>query len=64
MAAVDQLFHPERNQVSTGRVGELRFMTPAGSEEIDLQSLSPKEGIHKAFMGYLFRVHAWLVTPE
>ena len=30
-----------------------------GSEEIALQSLSPKEGFHKAFMGYLFQVHVW-----
>ena len=51
VAAVDQLFYPARNQASTRRVGELRFITPAGSEEIDLQSLSPEEGLHKAFMG-------------
>ena len=64
MAVVDQLFYPARNQGSTRRVGELRFITPAGSEEIDLQSLSPEEGFHKAFMGYFFRVHAWLVGPS
>ena len=34
MAVVDQLFHPARNQASTRRVGEFRFITPAGSEEI------------------------------
>ena len=32
---------------------------PAGSEEIALQSLSPEEGFHKAFMGYVFQVQAW-----
>ena len=58
VAAVYQLFYLARNQVSTRRVGELRFITPAGSEEIALQSLSPEEGFHKAFMGYLFWVHA------
>ena len=64
VAAVDQLFDSLRNQASTQRVGELRFITPAGSEEIDLQSLSPEEGFHKAFMGYVFRVQAWLVALE
>ena len=34
---------------------------PAGSGEITLWSPSPEEGFHKAFMGYLFGVHAWLV---
>ena len=57
VAAVDQIFYPERNQVSTWRVGELRFITPVGSEEITLWSPSPKEGFHKALMGYLFWVH-------
>ena len=38
-------------QLSTRRVGELRFIMPAGSEEISLRNLSPKEGFHKAFMG-------------
>ena len=64
VAAVYQLFYLARNQVSTLRVGDLRFMTPAGSEEIDLQSLSPEEEFHKAFMGYFFQVHASLVGPE
>ena len=64
VAAVYQLFYPARNEVSTQRVGELRFIMPAGSEEIALQSLSPEEGFHRAFMGQLFRVHAWLVRPE
>ena len=50
-ATVYQLFYPVRNQVSTQRVGELRFITLAGSEEIALWSLSPEEGFHKAFMG-------------
>ena len=59
MAAVYQLFYPARNQASTRRVGELRFIMPAGSEEITLQSLSPEEGFHKAFMGYLFLVRVW-----
>ena len=58
MAAVSQLFYLARNQASTQRVGEPRFITPAGSEEIALWSLSPEEGFHKAFMGYLFRVGA------
>ena len=31
VAAVYQLLHPMRNQVSTRRVGELRFIMPAGS---------------------------------
>ena len=44
---------------STRRVGELRVITPAGSEEIALWSLSPKEGVHKAFMGWFFWVRAW-----
>ena len=52
---------PGEKPSDTQRVGELRFITPVGSEEIDLQSLSPEEGFHKAFMGYVFRVHAWLV---
>ena len=39
-------------------------MMPVGSEEIALQSLSSEEGFHKAFMGYVFRVHAWLVGRE
>lgn len=56
MALVDQLFYLARNQASTRRVGELRFITPAGSDEIALQSLSPEEGFHKAFMGYVFQV--------
>ncbi len=64
MAAVYQLFNLVRNQVSTWRVGELRFIIPAGSEEIALWSLSPKEGVHKAFLGYLFQIHAWLVGLE
>ena len=51
VAAVYPLFYPERNQASTQRVGELRFIMPAGSEEITLRSLSPEEGFHKAFMG-------------
>ena len=54
MAAVyqlQQLFYQARNQASTRRVGELRFITPAGSEEMALRSLSPEEGFHKAFMG-------------
>ena len=32
---------------------------PVGSEEIALLSLSLEEVFHKAFMGYLFQVHAW-----
>ena len=48
---LQQLFYPVRNQVSTGRVGELRFIMLVDSEEIDLQSLSPEEGFHKTFMG-------------
>ena len=32
MAVVDQLFYLVRNQASTRRVGELRFITPAGSD--------------------------------
>ena len=59
MAAVYQLFYPVRNQGSTQRVGEVRFITLAGSEEIALRSLSPKEGFHKAFMGWLFWIRAW-----
>ena len=58
MAAVYQLFNLVRNQVSTWRVGELRFIMPAGSE-ISLPSLSPEEGFKKVFMGYLFWVCAW-----
>ena len=58
MAAVDQLFYLVRNQASTRRVEELSFIMPAGSEEITLQSLSPEEGFHKAFMGYVFRGQA------
>ena len=59
MAAVYQLFYPVRNQASTQRVGEFRLIIPAGSKEITLQGLSPEKGFHKAFMGYLFWVHAW-----
>ena len=61
---LQQLFHPARNQASARRVGELRFITPVGSVEIHLQSLSPDEGFHKAFMGYLFQARAWLVGLE
>ena len=51
-ATVYQLFYPVRNQVSTQRVGKLRFITLAGSEEeIAVRSLSPEEGFHKTFMG-------------
>ena len=56
MYQLQQLFYPVRNQVSTGRVGEFRFIMLVGSEEIDLQSLSPEEGFHKTFMGQLFQV--------
>ena len=56
---LQQLFHLARNQASTWRVGEFKFITPAGSEEIALWSLSPKEGVHKAFMGWFFWVRAW-----
>ena len=59
VALVYQLSYPARNQASTQKVGELRFIMPAGSEEITLWSLSPKEGFHKAFMGQFFWVHAW-----
>lgn len=48
---LQQLFYLEGNPASTRRVGELGFITPAGSEEITLRSLSPEEGFHKAFMG-------------
>ena len=51
MAAVDQFFHPARNQASTRRVGELRFFMPAGSEEIDLQSLEPGRRVLQGFYG-------------
>ena len=44
---LQQLFHLARNKVSTRRVGELRFITLAGSEEITLWSLNPEEGFHK-----------------
>ena len=49
MAAVDQLFYPARNQASTRRVGELRFIKPVGSEEIALWSLSPEEGFTRFY---------------
>ena len=42
----------------------VNILLQAGSEEIALRSLSPKEGFHKAFMGWLFRVRAWLVGLE
>ena len=51
VTVVYQLFYLARNQASTQRVGELRFILPAGSEEITLWNLSPKEGFHKVFMG-------------
>ena len=40
----------------TWRVGELRFITPAGQEELTLQALSPKQ------RGYRVFIHrqAWL----
>ena len=63
VAALYQLFYLARNQMSTQRVGELRFIILVGSE-IALHSLSPERGFHKAFMGYVFQVHAWLVGPE
>ena len=59
VAVVYQLFYLARNQAGIQRLGELRFITPEGSMEITLWSLNPEEGFHKAFMGYLFRVHAW-----
>ena len=51
VTALYQLFYPVKNQASTQSVGELRFIILAGLEESSLQSLSPKEGFHKAFMG-------------
>lgn len=47
---LQQLCHPERNQVSPWRA-ELRLITPAGPEEIALWNQSPQEGSYKAFMG-------------
>ena len=44
---LQQLFHLARNQASTRRVGEFKFITPAGSEEIALWSLSPEEEFHR-----------------
>ena len=32
------------------RAGELRFITPAGPEELTLQALSPKPGGYRAFI--------------
>lgn len=63
MAAVDQLFHPARDQAGPQRAGAPRFTTPAGSEETALQSLRPEGGFRKAFVGSLFRVHARLGGP-
>ena len=53
MAIVDQLFYPARNQASTRRVGELRFMTLAGSEEIGDRSPESEPGrrVSQGFYG-------------
>ena len=64
VAAGHQLLDPVRNPASPRRGGGLRFVTLAGSEEIALRSLTPEEGVHKAFVGSLFRVRAGLVGPE
>ena len=52
-----------KGSASRRRGGELRFITPAGSKEVALLSLSPKEGFHEAVMGWILRARAWLVGP-
>ena len=37
----------------TRRVGELRFITPAGPEEFTLQALSPKQRDYRVFIDRL-----------
>ena len=37
----------------TGRVGELRFITPVGPEELTLQALSPEQRDYRVFIGRL-----------
>ena len=65
VAAVDQLFYLVRNQASTRRAGELRFITSGGSEEGDgCPESEPRRGFHRTLMGSLFRVHAWLVRLD
>ena len=53
MAAVYQLFHPARTQASTRRVGELRLIIPASSEEIALCSPAsePRRRASQGFYG-------------
>ena len=34
----------------TGRVGELRFITQVGPEDLTLQALSPEQSSHKDFI--------------
>ena len=45
-----QFFYPARNQASTQRVGELRFITLEGSEEIDPDS-EPRRRVSQGFYG-------------
>ena len=52
MAAVYELFYPARNQVSTQRVGELRFFTSAGGLRGDRSPESePRRRVSQGFYG-------------
>ena len=45
----------------TWRVGELRFITPAGPEELILQALSPKQRDYRVFIDRLSGQHQLLI---
>ena len=57
-ATVYQLFYPVRNQVSTQRVGELRFITLAGSEEEIAVRSQPRRRVSQDFYGLVLLVRA------
>ena len=51
MAVVDQLFYPARNQASTRRVGELRFITPGGLRRDRSPESEPGRRVSQGFYG-------------
>ena len=51
MAAVDQLFDPARNQASTRRVGELRFITAGELRQDRSPESEPGRRVSQGFYG-------------
>ena len=43
----------QKTKHHTRRVGELRFITPVGSEELTLQALSPEQRVYRVFIDLL-----------